>query len=316
MMSAYWHELDSMIPLPCGCPRSLEFQCHLSEGHLHQFLAALRPEFSLLTAQLLHRVPLPTLDDALIALIDEETRLRPPVALQHPLQTDTALVVPPRHSDVTCNYCKKVGHMKSACPTRSPRFDEHRTSDHRRDGREELILRSPLFQSASSVSSSAEHSLSAASGTAAVRVSPNAPWYFDSGASCHLTSDFRTLTNCTSSPTSLQVTTADGGSLPILRSGSIAPTSATHGRLTLSNVHHASRLHMNLISVSSLCDLGLTVLFSSSDCVVQDSRTAQRIGQGRRTGGLYQMEYLHVPPHPPQLLPSLLYLMPTCGTDV
>ncbi|KAK8933572.1 hypothetical protein KSP39_PZI015652 [Platanthera zijinensis] len=244
MMSTFWHELDSMIPLPCGCVRSLEFQRHLSEGHLHQFLVALRPEFALLAAQLLHQVSLPTLDEALIALLDEETRLRPPLDPSPPPGVDTF-----------------------ECPTRPPRPDDNRRNNRgwgrgrgsspnptaaaatdRLQRIEELLLQSPLLQHATS----AAHSLSVAPGATVVRVPPTAPWYFDSGASCHLTNDSNTLINCTSKPTHLQVTTADGGSVPIKIHGRLRGLDGAVGPL---HVPPSVSSSPSVLSVTSDADL-------------------------------------------------------------
>ncbi|KAG5526084.1 hypothetical protein RHGRI_032397 [Rhododendron griersonianum] len=55
-------------------------------------------------------------------------------------------------------------------------------------------------------------------------------------------------------------------------------------------------LTLNLISVGQLCELGLTVLFSPSGCQVQDPHTGQTIGIGRRTGRLFELISLHLPP--------------------
>ena len=43
---------------------------------MYEFLMRLRPEFEAVRAQLLHRVPPPSLSDTLALVIVEETRLR------------------------------------------------------------------------------------------------------------------------------------------------------------------------------------------------------------------------------------------------
>lgn len=55
---------------------------------------------------------------------------------------------------------------------------------------------------------------------------------------------------------------------------------------------------MNLLSVGQLCDLGLNVIFSSSDCIIQDHLTKKQIGTGHKVGRLYAVDKLHIPCSP------------------
>ena len=43
--------------------------------------------------------------------------------------------------------------------------------------------------------------------------------------------------------------------------------------IALPHTYYVPKLTLNLISVGQLCELGLTVLFSSTGCVVQDPQT-------------------------------------------
>lgn len=131
-------------------------------------------------------------------------------------------------------------------------------------------------------------------------------WILDSGASHHMTPDGPLLTDCSPAPTRLQVHTADGTPLRVSQCGTITPQSYPSGRFTLSPVLHISQLSMNLASVGRLTDCGFDVLFTSSSCFVQDPHSGQRIGTGRRVGGLYHLEHLHLPP---SAIPS----RPSCG---
>ena len=54
-------------------------------------------------------------------------------------------------------------------------------------------------------------------------------------------------------------------------------------------------LTLNLISISQLCEHGLTVTFSLTGCLVQDPRTGHTLGIGRKHGRLYELIHLHVP---------------------
>ncbi|KAL4019197.1 hypothetical protein IC575_022842 [Cucumis melo] len=87
---------------------------------------------------------------------------------------------------------------------------------------------------------------------------------------------------------------ADGNSMSISHIGTVnTPT------IKLSNTYHVPNLTFNLASVGQLCDLGLTIIFSSHGCQVQDSQTGQVIGTGRKVGRLFELTSLqHSPVFP------------------
>jgi hypothetical protein len=55
------------------------------------------------------------------------------------------------------------------------------------------------------------------------------------------------------------------------------------------------KLHLNLLSVGQLTELGLSLLFSSSSCLVQDSQTRQIVGIVCKVGRLFKLTNLHLP---------------------
>ena len=52
---------------------------------------------------------------------------------------------------------------------------------------------------------------------------------------------------------------------------------------------------MNLISISSLCEIGLIVTFDYFPFSLQDPQSGQTIGRAQRRGRLYHLDFLHVP---------------------
>ena len=57
-------------------------------------------------------------------------------------------------------------------------------------------------------------------------------------------------------------------------------------------------LTFDLISVGRLCDFDLDLHFSNHyGCIVQDPRTGQKVGTGRKTGTPFKLESLKVPHH-------------------
>jgi hypothetical protein len=72
------------------------------------------------------------------------------------------------------------------------------------------------------------------------------------------------------------------GHLSLLPIGSVI-----NERLSVLNVLFIPKLSMNLLSIGQLCEFGLTVMFNSSGCVVQDCLTGKEVGWGRKNGRLF-----------------------------
>lgn len=78
---------------------------------------------------------------------------------------------------------------------------------------------------------------------------------------------------------------ADGNLMPL---ASIGYVYISH--LSLSNIYCISRLAMNLMSVSQLCDSSYSVHFSSTFFRVQNPQSQRLTGLGCTQGGLYVMD--------------------------
>src|SRR3954462_7517695 len=137
LLSGYWEELQTMeAPIPAIVASRapgfvLDLQRQRDRRNLFHFAMRLRPEFEALRGSLLHRGPLPSITDAVCELISEETRLRLLSSTQSPAPVTSALAAsrtfplpptvrgPPKaNPKVTCFYCKKPGHIVSACKER------------------------------------------------------------------------------------------------------------------------------------------------------------------------------------------------------
>nr|GLL25545.1 Retrovirus-related Pol polyprotein from transposon TNT 1-94 [Ipomoea trifida] len=117
--------------------------------------------------------------------------------------------------------------------------------------------------------------------------SDSKPWYFDSGASHHMTNTALPLKNVQKYSGDLQIHTADGNSLPITVVGDISAS--------LNNVFVSPKLSTNLISVGQLVDNNCTVRFSKSGCFVQDQVSGKMIAKGPKVGRLFPL-FLSPPP--------------------
>uniref|UniRef100_A0A2N9GCA0 CCHC-type domain-containing protein n=1 Tax=Fagus sylvatica TaxID=28930 RepID=A0A2N9GCA0_FAGSY len=71
--------------------------------------------------------------------------------------------------------------------------------------------------------------------------------------------------------------------------------SVSTSTLSLSDTYLIPNLTLNLISVGQLCELGFDLWFGSSGCRVQDPRTNQVLGTGRRVGRMFELTSLHLP---------------------
>lgn len=105
--------------------------------------------------------------------------------------------------------------------------------------------------------------------------SPSTPWFFDSGATSHVTHDQHQIqmSNGGTGPTS--VTVGNGQSIPVAHSGKGILSTPSHN-FTLSNILHVPYISHNLLSVHQFAkDNNCIITFDSSGYVVQDKVTLQ-----------------------------------------
>ncbi|GKV22590.1 hypothetical protein SLEP1_g32448 [Rubroshorea leprosula] len=115
------------------------------------------------------------------------------------------------------------------------------------------------------------------------------PWYFDSGCCNHMSSITAHFSSMLPNNSFPDIYSADGSPMNVSHIGNVSTKS-----LTLPNALLVPKLSYNLLSVGQLCDLGLEVTFSTHGCRVQDPRTGQLLGTGRKVGRLFELNYLHI----------------------
>uniref|UniRef100_A0A2N9FTI1 CCHC-type domain-containing protein n=1 Tax=Fagus sylvatica TaxID=28930 RepID=A0A2N9FTI1_FAGSY len=178
---------------------------------------------------------------------------------------------------VECRYCHKIGHIVYNCPTRPPKPSHSRTLP-RPDN--------PSVVAATTESFSAP-SLSYVSVTLGILI------LLVVIICLPILSYFPSVIPTTHAPL---IQTANGSYISANHTGSVStPT------LSLSDTYLIPNLTLNLISVGQLCELGYDLWFGSSGCRVQDPRTNQVLGTGRRVGRMFELTSLHLPstPTPP-----------------
>ncbi|KAJ0082390.1 hypothetical protein Patl1_09946 [Pistacia atlantica] len=279
----------------------------------NQFLMKLQPDFEIVRSNLMYRRLVPSLDACLSELLREEQRIVTQAAMEHQANVSAHVSVayqaqwrnkgrdmravqcfsckPSGHiardcPKKFCNYCKKQGHIISACPIRPER--KHGTTYHASTGASSstrlpaasLVVPIPPFTALANPNTLTPEMLQqmiiSAFGLSGNHRVSSKPWYFDSGASNHMTNTVVSLSNVRNYDGNLKINTVDGSSLPISAVGDISSS--------LTDVFVSPDLSTNLIYVGQLVDNNCNVHFSCSSCVVQDKVSGKIIFEGAKSG--------------------------------
>src|ERR1044072_3518398 len=154
-----------------------------------------------------------------------------------------------------CYYCGRFGHIKSSCyrlhgyPNQTPNVKPKN-------------IKEPYTQKW-------KKRTAALVANTSLSMSTNKDWYFDSGCSKHMTGDRNLLNDVKPHSTSF-VTFGDGAKGEIKGVGN----SNWSGVPNLNGVLLVKGLTANLISISQLCDMGFTVNFTKTECLVINDEQA------------------------------------------
>ncbi|MCO5591502.1 hypothetical protein L7F22_045486 [Adiantum nelumboides] len=117
-------------------------------------------------------------------------------------------------------------------------------------------------------------------------------WYFDSGASRHITSRKDLFSSLDAAPAGKKVTCANNASYPIKGVGKILITISDGSDLCLPDVLYVPGIKKNLLSVSSLAKNGLRVIFEDDRCIVRDRENGYSlITTGTLENGLFLLDH-------------------------
>uniref|UniRef100_A0A2N9HDD0 Integrase catalytic domain-containing protein n=1 Tax=Fagus sylvatica TaxID=28930 RepID=A0A2N9HDD0_FAGSY len=256
-------------------------------------LAASEPVIS----QLLNRSPLPTVNQAVNDLVRKETHLKShrssqphTTVLATPASIDPTVTALPKghdkrrsnqkNSHLICAFCKYRSHTIDRCNMRA-----------------RILQRSAALIAFESVPSSDTASFDPVSLTTPTysiadlqALFNQSEWFLDSAYCNHMTDNPPHLTSAHTSPVLPTITTADGSAMTVSHVGSISTPN-----LSVSDAFCVPKLHLNLLSIGQLTELGLNLFFSSRGCLVQDSRTGQIIGTAHKVGQLFELTSFHFP---------------------
>ena len=114
-------------------------------------------------------------------------------------------------------------------------------------------------------------------------------WFFDTGATHHLTNNSMPFTNLHPYSGSDQVTVSNGHSIPIFHTGNMFLSHSSQ-QFKLQNVLHVPQISTNLVSVSRFCiDNNVFFEFHSNHFVVKDQVSKQIMLQRHLKDGLYTL---------------------------
>ncbi|KAJ9671254.1 hypothetical protein PVL29_027304 [Vitis rotundifolia] len=269
--------------------------------------------------------PVPSLDACLSELLREEQRIVTQATMEHWANVSAPVSVAYCSSckDLgyiarDClkkfyNYCKKQSHIISTCLIQPEK--KQGTAYHASTGASSfstLPTASPVGPIPAPTALANLNTLTPelvqqmiiyaffAFGLSSNHTVSSKPWYFDSGASNHMTNIVHSLSNIRNYDGNLKINTTDGSSLPINVVGDLSSF--------LTNVFMSPNFSTNLISVGQLVDNNCNVNFSRSGCVVQDQVSRKMIAKGPKVGRLFP---LHV--FPSTIIPSFLLLSSACN---
>ncbi|KAL2248343.1 UNVERIFIED_CONTAM: Retrovirus-related Pol polyprotein from transposon RE1 [Sesamum indicum] len=116
----------------------------------------------------------------------------------------------------------------------------------------------------------------------------NENWIMDSGASAHMSMNADLFHNLRNLDIISSVKLPDGHVYKVRQIGDIQISN----KLTLKNVLYTPDLKYNLLSINALCEAGnISVLFTDSQCFVQDLVTEKVIAIGYKRGRLYLLKH-------------------------
>jgi len=279
-----------------------------------QCLMKLRSEFEGIRSNLMHRNPVPSLDACFNDLLREEKRL----LTQSIIEDQKFSTVPvayvargkSRSHDMSsvqcfcckqlghyasncpkkfCNYCKKDGHILKECKIRPPKrnvtaFTASVDSSIPNNSANLAPVQPNVSTTTSTVTSEmVQQMIVSAFSALGFSGKSSSSWYFDLGASNHMTSNAQFLTNTKKYFGNLKIHTADGNQLPITSTGDISSS--------LTNVFVSPGLTSNLLSVGQLVENDCQVQFSQSGCLVQDQQSGKIIAKGPKLGRLFPIQF-------------------------
>lgn len=171
------------------------------------------------------------------------------------------------NTKVRCFKCKRLGHKSNKCHL----FSKNEKPETSKSGTT-LLIASCNDQTSSN----------------------NTAWYFDSGATSHITNNVHCLHDVVTLDEEKVFGVANGDQLRCGTKGNVNLVCPDKSPVTLIDVSYVPGVQMNLLSVSQITQKGKTVVFDKTGCKVVNSkvRVSKKyvIGSGVIENGLYRFD--------------------------
>ncbi|WJX12614.1 hypothetical protein P8452_03091 [Trifolium repens] len=178
-----------------------------------------------------------------------------------------------RYRRWVCHHCGKRGHIRPFCY----KLYGYPNQEHKPNMvQEESVVKKMWRPKEENAELPIEEDVGLIAHTS-LRASSREDWYFDSGCSRHMTGEEKYLRNVRSYKAGF-VTFGDGAKGEIVGIRDLI----SNGLPNLENVLLVKGLTANLISISQLCDQGMKVNFTKSECLVNNEE-GQLILRGTRS---------------------------------
>ena len=116
------------------------------------------------------------------------------------------------------------------------------------------------------------------------------PWFFDTACYNHMTPNESQFSDKAPLKHPITIYTTNGTPILVSHKGIISSPC-----LSLSDTFHIPKLSLHLLSVGQLCELGVDLLFTNHGMDVQDPRTSQVLGTGRKVGRMFSVHDFKIP---------------------
>ena len=191
-----------------------------------------------------------------------------------------------------CYYCKKPGHYIGECRKRIAKENKdasiNSVSDDTKDENASenisasFVEEDYAFLTISDINDNENFSFNS---------SHSDVWYFDSGASKHITSKRSLFTELKPTSFEKKVTCANDQSHFIKGVGSISICAVDGTEFTLSNILYVPGITKNLLSISAFSKCGYHIIFDDNRCIVRDREKENKVVlTGTLIKGLYVLD--------------------------
>ncbi|KAI3681339.1 hypothetical protein L6452_36130 [Arctium lappa] len=340
-VNSYISEMQSLRDyINLGAPQifddtAQQFTTYFNQLHLITIMMGLTNKIENVRASLLHRQPLPTLEEAISELLSEETRLHmrsPASATDSVLYTShpksKGKCTNSNHSKSMgktntseCAFCHSTAHLLLDCPIRKcrrcgithprhyesdcPKNSKHTGPQNRtHENRTHVVAGSTIVDTEVSPVSSPDlmelmrRNQELMEQIMSGAMGMNSPHSATSGNVWIFDSGCcKHMTLCTDGFVSKKPPQYFMSVRTADNTGLLVSFSGniSNPHIQLPDVLNVPKLSLSLVLIAQLLESNLIILFHSSGCVVQDPKTKQILGLDRKVGRMIEVVYLRLP---------------------